>query len=193
MSGQVFWYVARSGGLLAWALMGASLVLGILLGARIVKVPNKAWQTDLHRFLGGLGVVFVGVHIFGLVADSYVHFGWSDVLVPFASAWRPAAVAGGVVALYLLVAVEVTSLLRRYLPRNVWKAVHFSSYPLFAFTTLHAMTVGTDTQTTLMALVVTTGIIVVGALTLLRLRAAEEHLERQGRRNERIAALAGRR
>ncbi len=47
-----------------------------------------------------------------------------DALIPFASNWRPAAVVGGVVGLYLLVAVEVTSLLMRKLPRRWWHRIH---------------------------------------------------------------------
>ncbi len=193
MNNQVFWYVARSSGLIAWALLTASIVLGILMGARLVKSPSKVWQTDLHRFLGGLAVTFVGVHIAGLVADSYVHFGLAQVLVPLASSWRPLAVAAGVVAMYLLVAVEATSLLKQHLPRKAWKAVHFSSYPLFAFTTLHAITAGTDTRTNFMALGVATLVIVLGALTVARLQAAEEQFEARDARRDRLAALAGRR
>jgi methionine sulfoxide reductase heme-binding subunit len=193
MSNQTFWYIARASGLLAWALMTAAVVLGILMGARLVKSPSKAWQTDLHRFLGGLAVVFVGVHIFGLVADSYVHFGWAEVLFPMASTWRPLAVAAGIVAMYLLVAVETTSLLKKHLPKQVWKAIHFSSYPLFVLTTLHAITAGTDTRTTFMALVVAVGVIVLGALTVARLHAAEEQLDLRDARRDRLTALAARR
>lgn len=190
MSNQVFWYVARSSGLLAWALLTASVVLGILMGARIVKSPSKAWQTDLHRFLGGLAVIFVAVHIVGLVADNYVHFGWAEVFVPLASSWRPLDVAAGVLAMYLLVAVELTSLLKKYLPKKVWKSVHFSSYPLFAFATLHGVTAGTDTRTTYVALVVATVVVVVGALTVARLHAAEEQLDARDARRDRLAGLA---
>jgi hypothetical protein len=192
MNSQAFWYIARSSGLLAWALMTASVVLGIIMGARLVKAPSKAWQTDLHRFLGGLSVVFVGVHIFGLVADSYVHFGWSEVLIPFASSWHPAAVAGGVVAMYLLVAVEITSLLRKHLSKTLWKGVHFASYPMFALTTLHAITAGTDTRTTLVTLLVATGVIVIGALTVTRLHAAETQLDEREARKNRLAGLSAR-
>ena len=72
--------------------------------------PRAAWMTDLHRFLGGLATVFTAVHVGALLFDRYVGFGVGDVLVPLHSSYRPVAVAWGVVALYLLVAVEVTSL-----------------------------------------------------------------------------------
>ena len=41
-------------------------------------------------------------------------------------------------------AIEVTSLLQRRIPRRLWHAVHLSSFGLFAFATIHALTAGTD-------------------------------------------------
>ncbi len=146
MSPRLWWYIARSSGLVAWVLVTASVLWGLALSTRLTRRPKPAWVLDLHRFLGGLSVVFVGVHVAGLVADSYTHFGPSDVLVPFASAWHPTAVAGGVVALYLLAAVELTSLAMRYLPRRFWHAVHLTSFGIFGLTTVHALTAGTDTS-----------------------------------------------
>jgi DMSO/TMAO reductase YedYZ heme-binding membrane subunit len=109
--------------------------------------PRAPWLLDLHRFLGGLTVLFVGGHVAALVADSYVEFGPRDILVPMASAWRPLPVALGVVAMYLLVAVEVTSLLRRRLPARVWRAVHLSSYGVYLAASIHFLTAGTDAVT----------------------------------------------
>ena len=89
----------------------------------------------VHRFLGALAVVFVLVHVLAIVADNYTSFGLADVLVPFASAWKPIPVALGIVGIYILVAVEITSLLQRHLPRTVWRQIHLASYGLFAFAT----------------------------------------------------------
>jgi predicted lysophospholipase L1 biosynthesis ABC-type transport system permease subunit len=141
------WYTARSAGLVAWVLLTASTCWGLGLSGRMFagRKPRPHWVLDLHRYLGGLATAFTGVHVAGVVADSYLHFGLADVLVPFASGWRPAAVAWGVVGLWLLVAVEATSLARRWLPRTLWRRVHYLSLPLFAFATLHGLTAGSDT------------------------------------------------
>ena len=80
-------------------------------------------------------MIFTAVHLVGLVADSYVTFGWAEILVPMASGWKPGAVAFGVVSMYLLVAVEATSRAIRRLPRNLWRWVHRSSFVLFATAT----------------------------------------------------------
>ena len=112
MTSQLWWYLARSGGLVAWALLSASVLWGLALSTRILGPrPRPNWILDLHRFLGGLAVVFTGLHVVGLVLDSYVDFGLTELLVPMASSYRPGPVAWGVAALYLLVAVEITDVI----------------------------------------------------------------------------------
>lgn len=147
MSSQFWWYTARAGGLVSWGLATASVIWGLLLSGRITRMPKPAWVLDLHRFLGALTVVFVAVHVLAIWLDSYVHFGPAELFVPLASAWKPGAVAWGVVALYLLLAIEITSLLQRRIPRRLWHAIHLSSFGLFAFATIHALTAGTDAGT----------------------------------------------
>lgn len=145
MSSPTMWYVARSSGIVAWFLLAAAFVWGVLLAGRLLGTrPKPAWMLDLHRWLGGLAVTFTGVHVLGLVADTYVHFGWVEVLVPFGSSWKPWQTAAGVVALWLLVAVEATSLLMRRLGRRSWRRVHLTSFGLFWMATLHGITAGTD-------------------------------------------------
>lgn len=166
---KLAWYVARAGGLLAWALVTASIVLGLALATRVVRRKGlPAWQLDLHRFLGTLAVVFTAVHVLALVADSYVHFGLGEVLVPMASSWRPGAVAWGVVGLYLLAAIQLSSWLMRRLPRRVWHGIHLSSFGLFAVATLHGIQAGADVGNLLVQWLLITGSSLVVFLTLFR-------------------------
>jgi DMSO/TMAO reductase YedYZ heme-binding membrane subunit len=169
MSSQLWWYTARAGGLVAWVLATASVVWGLLLSGRMTdKRPRPAWVLDLHRFLGGLTVVFVGVHVLAIWLDSFVHFGPAELFVPLASTWKPVAVAWGVVALYLLLAIEITSLLQRHIPRRVWHAVHLSSFGLFAFATIHALTAGTDSGSTPVIWFAIFSTVLIASLTVLR-------------------------
>jgi methionine sulfoxide reductase heme-binding subunit len=147
MSGTLPWYIARSAGLVAWALLSASVIWGLTMSNRARPFghrPRPAWMLDLHRWLGGLATIFVGVHIVAILLDTYVNFSIVSVLVPFTASWHDTAVAWGVVAMWLLLAVELTSLARRHLPRKAWRLVHGASFPLFGLATLHAFTAGTD-------------------------------------------------
>jgi DMSO/TMAO reductase YedYZ heme-binding membrane subunit len=145
---RLWWYVARASGLVAWAVLAASTLWGLALTTRpfAARRASSRWLLDLHRFLGGLSVAFVAVHVAGIVADTFVPFGPAEVLVPLASSWHPLQVAAGVVAFYVLLAVEATSLVRHRLPHRLWKAVHALSFVLFATATVHILTAGTDTD-----------------------------------------------
>jgi DMSO/TMAO reductase YedYZ heme-binding membrane subunit len=61
-----------------------------------------------------------------------------------ASTWKPGAVTLGVVAFYLLIVVEATSLVMQRLPRRLWHAVHLSSYLVFVAGSAHLLWAGTD-------------------------------------------------
>jgi predicted ferric reductase len=144
---QVWWYLTRATGLVGWALASLSVLWGLALSGRpFGRNPTGPWLLDLHRYLGGLSVFFVGAHIGALVADSYVHFGVADVLVPLASGYKSLAVAWGIVAMYLLVAIELTSLGKNRLPKQFWRGVHYTSVIVFVASTVHLLTVGTDRQ-----------------------------------------------
>jgi predicted ferric reductase len=151
----------------------ASVLWGLALSTKALgRRPRASWLLDLHRFFGACAVVFTTVHVTAIVADSYVHFGLVDVLVPLASAWHPLAVAWGIVGLYLLVAVEVTSLLRARLPKRAWRATHLLSFPLFAVATIHGLSSGTDATTPLLRGAILVGTAAVGLLTMIRTRQA---------------------
>ena len=147
---QITWYTARASGLVSWGLVLMSIVWGMLLATKVLgRKPGPAWILSLHRYLGALAVAFVGVHVGAILLDTYTNFGIADVLVPFASSWHPLAVAWGIVGMYLLVAIEITSLLRHRLSVHAWRNVHLLSYFLFATATIHMVTAGTDARAVL--------------------------------------------
>jgi predicted ferric reductase len=145
MNPQLWWQVARAGGLVAYGLLAASTIWGLAVSTRLLgRWPAPGWTLDLHRYLGGLALTFTGIHLAALLADTYIQFDLLDLLVPLASAWRPRAVAWGVVAVYLLVAVQATSLARRRLPYRLWRRVHLAAFPLLVAATAHLLTAGSD-------------------------------------------------
>jgi predicted ferric reductase len=122
-----------------------SFCWGLFISTKAVaKASSPAWLLDFHRYVGGLAVIFTGIHLLGLVADSYVTFGWTETLIPFASDWKPMPVASGVVAMYVLVAIEVSSLMMKRLPRPMWRWIHRSSFVLYVMATYHGIAAGTD-------------------------------------------------
>jgi hypothetical protein len=166
---HIFWYAARSSGIVAWVLLTASVIWGLALSTRVVgKRPKASWVLDLHRFLGGTALIYTGLHLASLWADSVVTFSAADLFIPFASAWRPGAVAWGIAAMYLLLAVEVTSLVKRHIPTRVWRAVHVSSLGLLVGVWVHAFTAGSDMGRPIARLFALASVVAVLFLTLFR-------------------------
>lgn len=152
---EFWWYVARSSGIVAWVLLALAVLWGVLVASRMIPLKRAPrWLLDTHRFLGALALCFTAVHLVALWADSYLEFGLRELFVPLAAAYEPGALAWGIVALYLLVAVELSSLLMRRLPRRLWRTVHQSSFVLFVFATIHGFAAGTDARNTLVVTVV---------------------------------------
>jgi predicted ferric reductase len=169
---KTWWWLARSSGMVAWALVTASIVWGLTLSTRLIRRRGTpAWLLDLHRYLGTLSLVFTAIHLIGLWADSFVTFGARELFIPFASEWRTRAVVWGILALYLLIAIEITSWVMRWLPRRFWHSIHLSSFVLFASVTAHGFLAGTDRSNLALQWVALTGCSLVGFLAAFRLFA----------------------
>ena len=147
MSSHFWWYLTRSSGIIAWLMLTATVILGILLSSKAFPMQRRPlWLLAVHRWLAGLLLCFLAIHLIALVLDDYLEFGFADLVIPYASDWDPAAVALGVVAMWLLVAVEVTSLAQRRLSRRAWRIIHLFSYVAFWLTSMHAALAGSDTS-----------------------------------------------
>jgi DMSO/TMAO reductase YedYZ heme-binding membrane subunit len=170
MSEQFWWYVARASGMVAAVLLILTLIWGLLITTKLIERRGlPAWLTDLHRYLGGLSVVFIAVHLVALVFDNYLVFSWSDLFVPFASSWKAGPVAWGIGAFWGLVIVEGTSLLQRRMKRSIWRGLHFLSYPVALMTAIHAIQAGTDAGNVVFRAVSIGLIGVLSALTIFRI------------------------
>jgi len=148
MNEHTWWYLSRASGMVAWVLMGATCLWGILLVTRMLKPADRpAWLLDLHRHLATLSILTVAGHLAALVADNnpYVApFGWSALFIPQGSKWEPVAVTWGVISMYLLVLVQLTSLIMKKLPKKFWRAIHLTSYVSFGAATVHGFMAGSD-------------------------------------------------
>jgi predicted ferric reductase len=170
MNEKIWWYLSRSSGIVALALLVASVVWGVLLATRALRPFDRpAWLLDLHRWLGGMALAMTGLHMLGLVLDGYVSFGAADLLVPGAASYRPFAVALGVLSMYVMIAVQVSGYLRRQLSARVWRAIHVSSYGVVWGAAIHAGLAGTDTVNRayqVLALVLTLAVVAAGVVRI---------------------------
>ncbi|MDH6451671.1 MULTISPECIES: ferric reductase-like transmembrane domain-containing protein [unclassified Streptomyces] len=147
LTGSPLWYASRAGGTIALLLLTATVVLGISSGGR--ARPSRIARFELgvlHRNLSLLTLVFLVLHVVTAVLDPFVHLGWAVSVVPFGASYRPLWLGLGTAALDLLLAVAVTSGLRRRLGVRRWKAVHWLAYAAWPLALFHGVGTGTDTR-----------------------------------------------
>jgi sulfoxide reductase heme-binding subunit YedZ len=142
---QVWWYVTRASGLVAYILLWLSTVWGLAISSKLFD-PHilRNYTYDFHEFLSLLAIGFLGVHLSVLTLDRYLPFSVTQVLVPFTSTYRPLWVGIGVVAFYLTLLVTVTFYLRRQIGVRAFRLIHGLSLVAYLGATLHAIYAGTD-------------------------------------------------
>jgi DMSO/TMAO reductase YedYZ heme-binding membrane subunit len=144
---SALWYATRGTGAIALVLLTASVVLGIgeFRGWRPAGAPRFA-VAALHRTVSLLAVAFLAVHVATTLLDPFPRIGALNALVPFQTTYRPLWLGLGTVAADLLVAVAVTSVVRRRLGYGVWRGVHWLAYVSWPVALMHGIGAGSDTK-----------------------------------------------
>jgi methionine sulfoxide reductase heme-binding subunit len=116
------WYTTRASGIVTLILLTLTMVLGL---ATTNRVQARSWpgfaQQEIHRRISILAVIFLAIHVLTSILDTFVHIGWPAVVVPFTSPYSRFWVGLGTVALDLMLAVFISSLLRSRLKPGTWR------------------------------------------------------------------------
>lgn len=170
MNNTLLWYTTRGSATVSLVLFSIVVGLGIVTTTRW---HSTSWPrflaAGLHRNLALLSVVFLAIHIVTAVVDPFTALGVSAAAVPFASNYRTFWLGLGVVAVYLMLAVIVTSLMRPILGHRAWRSVHWLSYICWPVAVMHGIGTGTDTRSAWMYGVVAACVAGVVAATILRI------------------------
>jgi methionine sulfoxide reductase heme-binding subunit len=144
-TGSAYWYLTRSTGAVALLLLTLTVALGVIDVKRISTPAWPRWVVDaLHRNLALLSVVFLLLHILTSVLDSFAPISLTASVIPFISSYRPFWLGLGAVSFDLILAVTITSLLRRRAGHLLWRRVHWLSYGAWPIALLHGLGTGSD-------------------------------------------------
>lgn len=150
------WYIIRGAGFTAAGLLillmfsGIGQVTGITY--RFIE-PVKAWA--VHRALALALCGAIAVHVIFLLVDHFLPFSLVQVLVPFASKYSNGtallgvslsgiAVALGILAMYTVVVIVLSSLGWINTRKGVWRKLHYLSYFVILAVFVHALGAGSD-------------------------------------------------
>jgi len=145
VSDTILWYATRGAGVVSLVLLTGVAVLGIVSAMRwqMASWP-RFLTTGLHRNLALATLVFLALHIVTAVVDPFTALGWQAALIPFSSSYRRLWLGLGVVAIYLLAAIVVSSLLRPLFGQSAWRAIHWLTYLMWPVAVIHGIGTGTD-------------------------------------------------
>lgn len=144
-SQQLWWYVTRSAGIIAYLLLWLSTVWGLAVPSRIISpIIDQASTFDFHQFISLLSIGFMLLHILVLTLDRYLPYSTLQILVPFLSPYRPLWVGLGVISFYIIVLVTVTFYLRARIGMSTFRIIHILSLLSYLGVTLHGLYSGTD-------------------------------------------------
>jgi sulfoxide reductase heme-binding subunit YedZ len=148
VNSQTYWYLTRGSGAVALLLLSTVVVLGTLGPTRVGG--TRRWPrfalARLHRDLSLLTLAVLAVHILTSVLDTFAPIGWLDAIIPLHSAYRPVWLGCGAAAFDLLLALVITSLVRRRLGYTRWRRVHWLAYASWPIAVLHGLGTGSDVR-----------------------------------------------
>jgi sulfoxide reductase heme-binding subunit YedZ len=139
-----WWLASRSAGVVAYLLLSAGVVLGLLMATRRAPV---AWRGVLRAVHERIAIVALGAtlaHGLLLLPDPWLKPGLAGVFVPFASPYRPVATGVGVLSAYLAAGLSLTYYARRRLGAARWRRAHRLIPIAWALAAGHVLTAGTD-------------------------------------------------
>lgn len=145
---DALWYLGRGTGVVSLVLLTLVVALGVASrsGRPLLGLPRFA-VAAVHRSSALLAVVFVVVHVLTLLFDPYAELDVVALVVPFTAETQPFWYGLGALALDLVIAVVLTSLLRARLGPRTWRAVHWLAYACWPVALVHGLGSGSDSGT----------------------------------------------
>lgn len=141
------WEMIRASGLIAYVLLSVSMIVGIAVRIRALDwLMKRAWVLEGHQTLSVLALVFTGGHMVFTLMNHYLPFTVLQILIPFASGWRPVAMALGIVGFYLLAVLTLSSWLRPVIGQKTWRTIHYSGFACWVAALAHGVFSGSDTS-----------------------------------------------
>ncbi len=167
---NLLWYVGRGSGITAYLLLTFSVVLGIALSRRwhARRVPRMVVD-EIHRWLTITFYIFIVVHVVTMLLDPFTHFRVADVIVPFASTYRPIWLSLGIIGAEVSIAAGASVWVRKWIGYRTWHVLHLTAYPIFFMSLLHSLGTGTDTRTTWATALYVGSFVLVAGATLWRM------------------------
>ena len=142
---KAYWYLSRGSAFVALSLLWLSMVLGLLVTNKIARIwPGAPAAFAIHEYVSLLGLAFAMFHAIILIGDNYIQYDLAQIIVPFASSYKPLWVGLGQVGFYTMLILSLSFYVRKQIGHKTWRLIHFVSFSTYFLALLHGLTAGTD-------------------------------------------------
>jgi len=173
---SAYWYLTRGTGTIALILLTLSVALGVANVRRLRTEQMPRFVLDaVHRNVSLLAMAFLLVHILTSVVDSFAPISLVNAVIPFTGTYRPLWLGLGALGFDLMLAVVITSLLRRRFGYRAWRVTHWAAYASWPVALLHGLGTGSDTKQGWMLVIVAGCVIVMIVAVVARATAGWPH------------------
>ena len=144
-STQLWWFITRSAGIIAYLLLWFSMVWGLAVPSKLLSpLLEQTFTVDFHEFISLLSIAFTLLHVGVLMVDRYLPYTPVQILVPFLSPYRPFWVGIGILSFYITLLVTITFYIRSKIGVKLFRSIHVLSLAGYLGVTLHGLYAGTD-------------------------------------------------
>jgi methionine sulfoxide reductase heme-binding subunit len=141
---HIWWLASRASGIVALALVAASVTLGLAMATKLMRGCDPA---AFHEHLSLAGLMAISAHGLTLLGDPWLHPGPAGIAVPFWLSYRTTFTGLGIIGGYLAAALGLSFYIRRRLPRGLWRKMHRLTVVVYVLALIHTLGAGTDATT----------------------------------------------
>ncbi len=158
-----WWLASRSSGVVAFAAVAISVIIGLMMANGLPKRPGAKKQlVAIHESTALAGLVAIAVHGLTLLGDSYLHPTLSQIAIPFTIDYRPFYTGLGIIAGWAAMFLGLSFYARKMIGNKRWRTIHRATIVVWALAVVHTLGSGTDAGSLwLQAILVLTGIPIV--------------------------------
>ena len=143
--GLLAWYSVRALGFLAYIVLAASVLYGLLLSTKILDaIAHRPVSFALHKDLAIVALILASLHGGLLIFDASFSFTARSILVPFESPYSPITVGIGQLAFYAAAVVTASFYVRRRIGQRAWRLLHYVTFLAFIGASFHGIASGSD-------------------------------------------------
>ncbi len=140
------WYITRASGLIAFAFAWIVIFLGIAIRLPLLqRFIRPVYSLSAHFVLALHTILFSLLHGVSMLFDKFFRLSFADILIPFhTTALDPFALSFGILGMYGLLLISMTSYFKPMIPFKLWRAMHFLNVIVYTMIIAHALLLGTD-------------------------------------------------